>query len=156
MYCSESDLLQYISLCNYLHTVYTVELQFLKPPREMKIGSRNREVQNSEGKITVKQVQGKQLLVQNIGVLRNQGFEKSGFRCTCKQLINLISEFPLTIHFCVLLQHLLFMFFFNLIAKKICHDINLGMAAIQVLNNSIFGSTFGFRSPLQNEIIGHQ
>ena len=29
---------------------------------------------------------------------------------------------------------------------------NLGIAAIQVLSNSIFGSTFGFRSPLKDKI----
>ena len=28
----------------------------------------------------------------------------------------------------------------------------LGIAAIQVLSNSIFGSTFGFRSPLKDKI----
>ena len=50
----------------------SVELRFLKPSQETKIGLRNREVQSIGGKITVKQVQGKQLLVEIIG-----GFEKS-------------------------------------------------------------------------------
>ena len=60
---------------------YTVESQFLEPPRETKIGFRNRDFKNIGGKITLKQIQGKQLLVQVIGGLRNQGFEKSGFHC---------------------------------------------------------------------------
>ena len=50
-----------------------MELRFLEPARETRIGSRNREVRNIGGKITLKQVQGKQLLVQVI-----RGFEKSG------------------------------------------------------------------------------
>ena len=54
---------------------YTVELRFLEPPRETKIGSRNWEVRNIGGKITVKQVQRKQLFVRVIGF-----FEKSRVR----------------------------------------------------------------------------
>ena len=54
----------------------------LEPPRETKIGSRNREIRNIGDKITVKQVQGRQLLVRVIRIFfRNRGFEKSGFHC---------------------------------------------------------------------------
>ena len=53
----------------------TVELRFLEPLRETKIGSRNWDVRNIEGKIIVKQIQGKRLLVRVIEV-----FEKSGVR----------------------------------------------------------------------------
>ena len=52
-----------------------MELQFLEAQRETKISSRNWEVRNTGGKITAKQVQGKQLLVRVIGV-----FEKSRVR----------------------------------------------------------------------------
>ena len=45
-----------------------MKLRFLEPPRETKIGSRNREVRNIGSKIAVKQVQEKQLLVRVIGV----------------------------------------------------------------------------------------
>ena len=49
--------------------VQPVEPQFLEPPRETKIGLRNRGVRNIGGKITMKQVQGKRLLVRVIGIL---------------------------------------------------------------------------------------
>ena len=58
----------------------TVELRFIEPPREAKIGSTNREARNIEGKITVKQMQGKRLLVRVIGFFleiegsRNRGY----------------------------------------------------------------------------------
>lgn len=47
-----------------------------------------------------------------------------------------------------------FMFSFNNWNIKQSYKLQLlylGIAAIQVLNNSIFGSTFGFRSPLKNK-----
>ena len=38
----------------FLKECIIVELRFLEPPQEMKIGSRNRELRNIGGKITVK------------------------------------------------------------------------------------------------------
>ena len=46
--------------------INTVELRFLEPPRETKLGLRNREFLNIGGKITEKRIQGKQLLVRVI------------------------------------------------------------------------------------------
>ena len=42
-------------------------IQFLYPPGETKIGSRKREVQEIEGKITEKYYQGEQKLILEIG-----------------------------------------------------------------------------------------
>ena len=58
-------------------------------PQETKIGSRNREVRNIGGKITVKQVQGKQLLVQVIRVFQKSRVQEIGVslyiaNCTIK------------------------------------------------------------------------
>ena len=41
----------FIQLCD--STVYTVEFRFFEPPRETKIGSKNRRVQEIGGKIAV-------------------------------------------------------------------------------------------------------
>ena len=49
---------------------YTVELRFLEPPRETKIGSRNRELRNIGGKITVKTSPRE----TTFGQSRNRGF----------------------------------------------------------------------------------
>ena len=46
----------------------TVEFRFLEPPRETKVGSRNQEFKIPGDKITVKQIQGKQRMVQVIGM----------------------------------------------------------------------------------------
>ena len=48
-------------------SICTVESHFLDPPRERKIGLRNREVQEIGGKITEKYIQGKRKLVHKIG-----------------------------------------------------------------------------------------
>ena len=71
---------------------HTVESRFLEPPRETKLGSKNREVREIEGKITKKFIQGKGNLVREIGRFKKLGvklrrslsngnenwFEKSG------------------------------------------------------------------------------
>ena len=60
-----------------------VESRLLEPPRETKIGSRNREVREIESKITEKFIQGKRKLVREIGRFEESRVrEIGGFHCT--------------------------------------------------------------------------
>ena len=60
----------------------------LGSPRETKIGSRNREVGNIEGKITVIQIQGKRLLVRVIGVFEKSRVREIGIPLYALMLLN--------------------------------------------------------------------
>ena len=50
-----------------LISINKVESRFLEPPGETQVGSRNREFKSSKVKLQVKQIQGKQSLVRDIG-----------------------------------------------------------------------------------------
>ena len=54
----------------------------IEPPRETKIGSRNREFEISEVKLRWNKSKGNDFWFELSGCLRNWGFKKSGFHCT--------------------------------------------------------------------------